>query len=139
MSYRYFSYEHFYVIYCRFWELDTDHDFFISKENLIKYGNHSLTYRIVDRIFSQVRGDFTLFGKFHWYLSKSQQQQKILIKKKMRYFSQLITIIFFIFVMTLIGFHSSLPQFILDQRLCCCCCYIFPTTKHIYYSSFLIY
>lgn len=54
MSYRYFSYEHFYVIYCRFWELDTDHDFFIGKENLIKYGNHSLTYRIVDRIFCQV-------------------------------------------------------------------------------------
>ena len=21
----YFSYEHFYVIYCKFWELDTDH------------------------------------------------------------------------------------------------------------------
>lgn len=57
MSYRYFSYEHFYVIYCRFWELDTDHDFFIGKENLIKYGNHSLTYRIVDRIFCQVYYD----------------------------------------------------------------------------------
>jgi hypothetical protein len=42
------------VIYCKFWELDTDHDFLIDKENLIRYGNHSLTYRIVDRIFSQV-------------------------------------------------------------------------------------
>ena len=51
---RYFSYEHFYVIYCKFWELDTDHDFLIDKENLMKYGNHALTYRIVDRIFSQV-------------------------------------------------------------------------------------
>lgn len=57
MSCRYFSYEHFYVVYCRFWELDTDHDFFIGKENLIKYGNHSLTYRIVDRIFCQVYCD----------------------------------------------------------------------------------
>ena len=27
---QYFSYEHFYVLYCRFWELDTDHDFFID-------------------------------------------------------------------------------------------------------------
>lgn len=53
-SCRYFSYEHFYVIYCKFWELDTDHDFLIDKENLIRYGNHSLTYRIVDRIFTQV-------------------------------------------------------------------------------------
>ena len=44
-------------ILCRlqFWELDTDHDFFICKEDLLRYGNHSLTYRIVDRIFSQVR------------------------------------------------------------------------------------
>ena len=38
----------------QFWELDTDHDFFICKEDLLRYGNHSLTYRIVDRIFSQV-------------------------------------------------------------------------------------
>ncbi|KAF1878648.1 hypothetical protein Lal_00047319 [Lupinus albus] len=57
---RYFSYEHFYVIYCKFWELDTDHDFFIDKENLIRYGNHALTYRIVDRIFSQVGVDYML-------------------------------------------------------------------------------
>jgi len=46
------------VIYCKFWELDTDHDFFIDKENLIKYGNHALTYRIVDRIFSEVSFPF---------------------------------------------------------------------------------
>ncbi|XP_048324458.1 serine/threonine protein phosphatase 2A regulatory subunit B''beta isoform X2 [Ziziphus jujuba] len=56
---RYFSYEHFYVIYCKFWELDTDHDFLIDKENLIRYGNHALTYRIVDRIFTQVPRKFT--------------------------------------------------------------------------------
>ncbi|KAL3338217.1 hypothetical protein AABB24_030390 [Solanum stoloniferum] len=56
---RYFSYEHFYVIYCKFWELDTDHDFLIDKENLIRYGNHALTYRIVDRMFSQVPRKFT--------------------------------------------------------------------------------
>lgn len=51
---RYFSYEHFYVIYCKFWELDTDHDFFIDKDDLLRYGNHALTYRIVERIFAQV-------------------------------------------------------------------------------------
>lgn len=56
---RYFSYEHFYVIYCKFWELDTDHDFLIDKENLVRYGNHALTYRIVDRIFSQIPRKFT--------------------------------------------------------------------------------
>ena len=44
----------------QFWELDTDHDFVISKEDLLRYGNHSLTYRIIDRIFSQVRACFDL-------------------------------------------------------------------------------
>ena len=29
----FFSYEHFYVIYCKFWELDSDHDFFINEED----------------------------------------------------------------------------------------------------------
>jgi Ca2+-binding EF-hand superfamily protein len=48
---QYFSYEHFYVLYCRFWELDTDHDLQIDREDLMRYGGHSLTYRIVDRIF----------------------------------------------------------------------------------------
>jgi len=47
----YFSYEHFYVLYCKFWELDLDHDFLLDREDLIKLGNYSLTYRIVDRIF----------------------------------------------------------------------------------------
>lgn len=49
---RFFSYEHFYVIYCKFWDLDTDHDFLLSRDDLLRYGNHSLTYRIADRIFS---------------------------------------------------------------------------------------
>ncbi|KAK7361238.1 hypothetical protein VNO77_03286 [Canavalia gladiata] len=49
---KYFSYDHFYVVYCKFWELDTDHNFLLDKENLIRYGNHTFTYRIVDRIFS---------------------------------------------------------------------------------------
>jgi hypothetical protein len=35
---KYFSYEHFYVIYCKFWELDKDHDFFINKDELAGCG-----------------------------------------------------------------------------------------------------
>ena len=34
---RFFSYEHFYVVYCKFWELDTDHDFMIDKEDLLRW------------------------------------------------------------------------------------------------------
>ncbi|VVC40182.1 EF-Hand 1, calcium-binding site,EF-hand domain pair,EF-hand domain [Cinara cedri] len=48
----YFSYEHFYVIYCKFWELDRDHDLFISKSDLARHSDHALSTRIIDRIFS---------------------------------------------------------------------------------------
>lgn len=47
----YFSYEHFYVLYCRFWELDTDHDFLIDKEDFSRYEGHALSRKAVDRIF----------------------------------------------------------------------------------------
>jgi serine/threonine-protein phosphatase 2A regulatory subunit B'' len=48
---QYFSYEHFYLLYCRFWELDTDHDFMIDKEDFSKYESHALSRKAVDRIF----------------------------------------------------------------------------------------
>ena len=70
----YFSYEHFYVLYCKFWELDGDHDFYISQEDLAKYGNYSLTSEIVDRIFhgkgrkltSDVQGKMN-YEDFVWF------------------------------------------------------------------------
>lgn len=33
----FFSYEHFYVIYCTFWELDSNHDFQLDKQDLLKW------------------------------------------------------------------------------------------------------
>ncbi|XP_010018538.1 PREDICTED: serine/threonine-protein phosphatase 2A regulatory subunit B'' subunit alpha-like, partial [Nestor notabilis] len=55
----YFSYEHFYVIYCKFWELDTDHDLYISQKDLARYSDQALSNRIIERIFSSavVRGN----------------------------------------------------------------------------------
>lgn len=47
----YFSYEHFYVIYCKFWNLDQDHDLLISKEDLARHNDASISSRIIDRIF----------------------------------------------------------------------------------------
>ena len=55
---QYFSYEHFYVLYCRFWELDTDHDFLIDKEDFARYEGHALSRKAVDRIFEQVPRKF---------------------------------------------------------------------------------
>jgi hypothetical protein len=45
----YFSYEHFYVIYCKFFELDYDKDSKLQKSDLMKYGEHALSEAIVDR------------------------------------------------------------------------------------------
>ena len=36
----FFSYEHFYVIYCKFWELDKDHDLFIDRADLARHNEH---------------------------------------------------------------------------------------------------
>jgi serine/threonine-protein phosphatase 2A regulatory subunit B'' len=71
----YFSYKHFYVLYCRFWELDTDHDGLITKygvtrgpppfwglacahfvavhasrRELAGHDQHALSTRIIDQI-----------------------------------------------------------------------------------------
>jgi len=55
----YFSYEHFYVIYCTFWELDSDHDFLLDKDDLLKFDGHALSRRAIDRIFSEIPAKFT--------------------------------------------------------------------------------
>jgi serine/threonine-protein phosphatase 2A regulatory subunit B'' len=48
----FFSYEHFYVIYCKFWELDTDHDLLLSASDLSNYENGALLSSVIDRIMS---------------------------------------------------------------------------------------
>lgn len=53
LVFKYFNYEGFYVCYVKFWELDTDHDFLLSKEDLMRHGGHALIPKIVDRIFEQ--------------------------------------------------------------------------------------
>lgn len=35
----FFSYEHFYVIYCKFWELDTDHDLYIDQSDMARHND----------------------------------------------------------------------------------------------------
>uniref|UniRef100_A0A915DY59 EF-hand domain-containing protein n=1 Tax=Ditylenchus dipsaci TaxID=166011 RepID=A0A915DY59_9BILA len=60
----YFSYEHFYVTYCKFWEIDTDHDMVISREDMRQHCNGALTDRIIDRIFSAATIGFEDFVAF---------------------------------------------------------------------------
>eukprot|EP01097_Dermamoeba_algensis_P002009 TRINITY_DN1796_c0_g1_i2.p1 TRINITY_DN1796_c0_g1~~TRINITY_DN1796_c0_g1_i2.p1 ORF type:complete len:312 (+),score=33.76 TRINITY_DN1796_c0_g1_i2:220-1155(+) len=46
-----FSYEHFYVIYSKFWELDQDHDLMLHREDLAQYSSGALSRRITNRVF----------------------------------------------------------------------------------------
>ena len=85
---RFFSYEHFYVIYYKFWELDTDHDFLIDRDDLLRYGNHALTYKIVDRVLSESVKPFTSgvpgkmgYEDFVWFvLSEEYKSHDLSIK-----------------------------------------------------------
>jgi serine/threonine-protein phosphatase 2A regulatory subunit B'' len=84
----YFSYEHFYVIYCKFWELDKDHDLLIDRNDLSTHSDHALSSRIIDRIFSGavIRGwDMTSTSKcspgkmtysdFVWFLISEEDKK----------------------------------------------------------------
>ncbi|XP_054022405.1 serine/threonine-protein phosphatase 2A regulatory subunit B'' subunit alpha isoform X2 [Dryobates pubescens] len=79
----YFSYEHFYVIYCKFWELDTDHDLYISQKDLARYSDQALSNRIIERIFSgavvrgnevQKEGRMT-YADFVWLLISEEDKR----------------------------------------------------------------
>ncbi|MBN3284597.1 P2R3A phosphatase, partial [Polyodon spathula] len=79
----YFSYEHFYVIYCKFWELDTDHDLFIDQKDLARYNEHASSNRITERIFSgavtrgnsvQKEGRMS-YADFVWFLISEEDKK----------------------------------------------------------------
>ncbi|XP_047456473.1 serine/threonine-protein phosphatase 2A regulatory subunit B'' subunit beta isoform X2 [Mugil cephalus] len=48
----FFSYEHFYVIYCKFWELDSDHDLYIDQKDLARHNDQAISHKMIERIFS---------------------------------------------------------------------------------------
>ncbi|CAO3608671.1 unnamed protein product [Mucor hiemalis] len=45
-----FSYKHFYVLYCKFWVLDEDHDLIISENDLLNYNDGVLSQRITRQV-----------------------------------------------------------------------------------------
>ncbi|XP_071243341.1 serine/threonine-protein phosphatase 2A regulatory subunit B'' subunit alpha-like isoform X1 [Salvelinus alpinus] len=79
----YFSYEHFYVIYCKFWELDTDHDLYIDPKDLARYNDHASSSRIIERLFSgavtrgssvQREGKMS-YAEFSWFLISEEDKK----------------------------------------------------------------
>ncbi|KAL7062832.1 hypothetical protein AAHC03_01450 [Spirometra sp. Aus1] len=79
---QYFSYEHFYVIYCKFWEIDTDHDLIITKADLLRHNNYAISERMIDRIFSGAvtrgssfkEGTMT-YSEFVWFLLAEEDKR----------------------------------------------------------------
>ncbi|XP_061600340.1 serine/threonine-protein phosphatase 2A regulatory subunit B'' subunit alpha isoform X2 [Cololabis saira] len=79
----YFSYEHFYVIYCKFWELDTDHDLYIDPKDLGRYNDHASSNRIIERLFSGAvtRGNAVQregrmsYAEFVWFLISEEDKK----------------------------------------------------------------
>ncbi|KAI9206650.1 uncharacterized protein BJ171DRAFT_15973 [Polychytrium aggregatum] len=45
-----FSYKDFYVVYCKFWELDRDRDMLLAQEDLESYGCDALSPKVIERI-----------------------------------------------------------------------------------------
>ena len=75
----YFSYNHFYVVWCLFWELDEDEDSLLQKADLLRYGADGLSPRVVDRIWALRRetgkGDGMTYSDFVWFLLAEEDKQ----------------------------------------------------------------
>ncbi|OAD06910.1 hypothetical protein MUCCIDRAFT_14539, partial [Mucor lusitanicus CBS 277.49] len=50
-----FSYKHFYVLYCKFWVLDEDHDLIISESDLANYNDGLFSKRLTRQIMQHGR------------------------------------------------------------------------------------
>lgn len=78
----YFSYEHFYVIYCKFWEIDRDHDLFISQDDLYQHNQNAISRRVIDRIFAgavsnsaEIKKGLMSYYEFVWFLIAEEDKR----------------------------------------------------------------
>ncbi|GAB6020182.1 Serine/threonine-protein phosphatase 2A regulatory subunit B'' subunit beta, variant 2 [Chamberlinius hualienensis] len=79
----YFSYEHFYVIYCKFWDLDKDHDLLIDRNDLSQHNDGAISSRMINRIFSGAvtrekvlrDEDCLSYSEFVWFLISEEDKR----------------------------------------------------------------
>ncbi|XP_069010406.1 serine/threonine-protein phosphatase 2A regulatory subunit B'' subunit beta isoform X1 [Embiotoca jacksoni] len=79
----FFSYEHFYVIYCKFWELDSDHDLYIDQKDLARHNDQAISHKMIERIFSgtvtrdrRVHKEGRLsYADFVWFLISEEDKK----------------------------------------------------------------
>ncbi|KAF8976288.1 Serine/threonine-protein phosphatase 2A regulatory subunit B'' subunit alpha, partial [Entomortierella lignicola] len=72
-----FSYKHFYVIYCKFWELDQDHDLVLDEQDLACYSGGAISSRIIRRVMQGYGNETGMFIVPDQDLLLQQQQQQI--------------------------------------------------------------
>ncbi|KAJ3285382.1 Serine/threonine-protein phosphatase 2A regulatory subunit B'' subunit alpha [Borealophlyctis nickersoniae] len=77
-----FSYKHFYVIYCKFWELDADHDMIIDRRALGRYDRGALTPRVIDRVIQGYGKPSSIpspglmsYKDFIWFILSAEDKQ----------------------------------------------------------------
>lgn len=78
-----FSYKHFYVIYCKFWELDQDHDLILDEKDLAGYAGGAISTRIIRRVmqgYGNETGMFMVPDQEMLFLQ--QQQQQLLLQQQ---------------------------------------------------------
>ena len=76
---RYFSYEHFYVIFSAFCEVDTDHDMLLNLDDLLRYANGAVSQRAAERVYAArdkaSTGGLMAYDDFIWFLLSEEHAQ----------------------------------------------------------------
>lgn len=80
-SHHIFNYQHFYVAFCKFWDLDADSDGFITKDDLLKFNDSGISPIIIERFFkssfyprSSNRKQTLDFTSFTYFLMSSEDK-----------------------------------------------------------------
>jgi len=76
----FFSYNHFYVIWCIFWELDEDEDSILQKDDVMRYGSYGLSSRVVDRLWHLRRhtdSEGMKYADFVFFLLAEEDKQSL--------------------------------------------------------------
>ena len=83
-SHHIFNYQHFYVAFCKFWDLDGDSDGLISKDDLMKFNDSAISPIIIERFFqssffprSSNRKQTLDFTAFAYFLMSSEDKTNL--------------------------------------------------------------
>lgn len=84
-SHHIFNYQHFYVAFCKFWDIDTDSDSLISKNDLLRFNDYSISPIIAERFFnstfypmsSNKQNNLINFTSFAYFLMCSEDKTNL--------------------------------------------------------------